>query len=42
MLNVGIIKDKYGNVFFLKSIIVGVCAGCMGVSIGSLFYMVTF
>lgn len=42
MLNVGITKDKHGNVSFPKSIIAGACAGCMGASIGSPFYMVTF
>lgn len=40
MLNVGITKDKHGNVSFPKSIIAGACAGCMGASIGSPFYMI--
>lgn len=41
MLNVGLTKDKHGNFSFPKSIIAGACAGCMGASIGSPFYMVT-
>lgn len=40
MMNVGLTKNKDGNLSFPKSIAAGALAGSMGASIGSPFYMV--
>ncbi|XP_022339486.2 solute carrier family 25 member 35-like [Crassostrea virginica] len=40
MMNVGLTKDKDGNLSFPKSIAAGALAGSMGASIGSPFYMI--